>query len=257
MGKSIFRFTTLVFQGLVTAGVIGVFVLTVVFANGTGTDMSFVWGKMLLLCIHAFATFAATLLIAHYTKTATGAEVQVVPLLFLALTLKDIDMINLSFCVTHLFAPWLQSVAFLFQVAFILSSFLFMECGIFQTEINSRKMSQFVLIALASSLYLGLTVPVTYESGAYQQSAFITSSMLRLFLFGFGFVAICAMMLNLLQESPSRKTITKTIAFVMLIVAHTLQANILNSGGRFICLGLHVAGLVILGLVARSSRIWG
>lgn len=45
MGKSIFRFTTLVFQGLVTAGVIGVFVLTVVFANGTGTDMSFVWGK--------------------------------------------------------------------------------------------------------------------------------------------------------------------------------------------------------------------
>ncbi|MCH3919567.1 MAG: hypothetical protein LKE39_03610 [Sphaerochaeta sp.] len=257
MGKGFFRYTTLVIQGLITIAITMLTVWTSVRITGTGEAAYLATWRMGMLCLHALATFIAALLIIHYTKTATGPDVQVMPLLFLAFTLKDMEVVFVSFRVTHLFAPMLGVVAKVFQVSFLLSTFLVLECSIFQAEVNTRKMSQYILIALACSLYFGLTVPISYASDAYLRAAYITSGMLRLFMYIFGGISIVSLVANLLKETPSRNTIIKSIGFTLIIIAHTLQAGMLGPVARFFILWIHIFGLIILVLVARSNRIWG
>jgi len=224
--------------------------------NNGGDIPTFLW-RMVPLCLHALITFIAALLIAQYSKATMGSEVQLLPLLLLSLTFKDLEILNIYYQYCHVLLCDFKVVACIHQIAFIMTTFLAMECGIFQSEINGRKLTQFILVALACSIYLGIAVPINYANDAYLTSSYVTSSMLRFFLYIFGGIGVFSILFGMFQENPSKETIFKSIGYILIITSHTMQAGNRNLIVSLVELSLHILGTVMLVCAAKSNRIWG
>ncbi|MFA6846166.1 MAG: hypothetical protein WCR02_10605 [Sphaerochaetaceae bacterium] len=258
MGKKPFRLVCLGIQALISL-VLGTLTVRamLVLMKAEGATSSLPMEQLIITLLHLIMAFVGACLIMHYYRNTVGPEAQLLPLLFLLLALSDTRILPTYMTLTHDIFFDIKWVSVVFQICFLSISLLYIECGLFQTEINSRKLVQFVLIGFACSICLGLLVPISYNSKGFQLFVSITNYKLRISIYVLGVLGIISSFAILFQENATRSTMLRAFAFSLLMVSHTMNVirpiNIVS----LISTILFGAGLSILVFVTKANRIWG
>lgn len=250
--KHFFRWACLFLEVLVTIMIGGMGVFTLV----TGTPDGEMWLQLVPVLAHLFFNLLFTILILNYSRSTFGSDAQLTPALLLVLSLSDIRVY--PYCALHsvFFAVNLAIIAHVFQVALIAGLLFSMECMVYMTEINSKRINNGMAAALAAALLVGVYSPASPNIAAFLNGAYVTALVLRTALVVLGVIGALVSLGTLVQENVSKETVVKCIAYTMDIVALVLLVFPYHFIRSISAILLMLASTIILMLVARSRRIF-
>lgn len=254
MGKQVSKYLCLVIQ-IICFLALGTLLLFSYLSNPENSD--FIFWKLLPVASHLLILLVAAILLGHYTRTTIGVDAQLLPFLFVFLSLTDLRICSSCFLEAHLLPLPLEPISQLYQISELYGSFLILQLVTLQSEINTKRIYQLMLITFASSIFFGIYVPISLTSPSFLEMGYITSTNLRILMYILGVLGTVTVIFSLLQGNLSKETILKYIAYILILVANTLSCVPYSRAIGITTLALLLVGCLILVLVARKNQIWG
>ena len=205
---------------------------------------------------HLVISFVLAVMVYHYLRTTFGSDAQLMPFLLLLLSLLDVRVYPACYLYTQSLPLSMAQTARLYQIILLMAILVSMECMLYQTEINVKRINTGILMACAVSLLVGMAVPLSPNTAVFLEGAYIGALTMRVATCILGGIGLAILFCSVFQENVSKETIIKCVAYTMNIIALVLLAFPYGMIRDGIALLLELASLVILMLVARSRRIW-
>ncbi len=256
MKKLFFRNLCLIFQSLTTIAFCALIVYGFFSALEEGVPLFDISLRLGPSFAHLVISFALAVMVYHYLRTTFGSDAQLMPFLLLLLSLLELRVYPPCYRYTQALPLSMAQTARLYQIILLAAILISMECMLYQTEINVKRINTGILIACAVSLLVGMAVPLSPNTVIFLKGAYIGALTMRVAILVLGCIGLLILFCSVFQENVSKETIIKCVAYTMNIIALVLLAfpyGVIRDGIVFL---FELASLVILMLVARSRRIW-
>ncbi|MDY6344555.1 MAG: hypothetical protein SPL79_09705 [Sphaerochaetaceae bacterium] len=256
MKKLFFRHLCLILQSLTTLAFCVLIVYGAYSALEEGVPLFAISLRFGPSFAHLVISLVLAVMVYHYLRTTFGSDAQLMPFLLLLLSLLELRVYPVCYLYTQTLSFSMSQTARLYQIILLAAILISMECMLYQTEINVKRINTGILIACAVSLLVGMAVPLSPNTATFLEGAYIGALTMRGAVCILGGIGLAILFCSVFQENVSKETIIKCVAYTMHIVALVLLAFPYGMIRDGIALLLELASLVILVLVARSRRIW-
>lgn len=256
MKKLFFRNLCLILQALVTVFLCPLLLYCGHAALEEGIPFAQVALRLAPSLIHLIVSLLLAVLLSRFLRTTFGSDAQLMPFLLLLLSLLELRTYPVCYAHTLSLPLALNHVARIYQIILLGAFLIAMECMLYQTEINLKRINTGVLIACAVSLLVGMSVPVSPNTKVFLEGAYITALTMRLATCILGCIGLIVLLFSVLQENVSKETAIKCIAYTTIIIALVLLAFPYAMVRDIIALCLILASMLTLVLVAHGRRIW-
>lgn len=256
MGKYTGRIACYLVQAACTVWIAGTLVAACSWGAGSGHAVLPLAIRFLPTLVHLVASCVISGILIHAQKTTVGSDAQAMPLLLVAMTLLDVRSFPALYAVTGRMWVPLEIVGHGFQTGMLATLLLAMLCMVYQTEINTKTISQGVTVAVALSLIIGAIAPVSPNSTVYLHGAFITGTVMRMACYAIGATGLLVLLASVLQENVSNETMVKCLAYMADIIAVVLLVPSYSFLRDLASSLLSIVSLVVLLLVTRARRVW-
>ena len=205
--------------------------------------------------LHIIVSMVAAVLLCLFYRANTGAEAQLLPTLFLMITLGNIKVLPLYTSITHimLLSPYILSLIYHFAMLF--TAYLLVGSGLFQQGISSSKLSQYIVLGAILSVFLTVLTPVSLNTVQFLTEASLTDKMFATIIYLLEILAIINFVVVAVREKNRHNT-GRCIAFILLIIGNSLLSSFQLIAMNTIGLVLYIAGVAILVMVTRTYHIW-
>lgn len=205
--------------------------------------------------LHIIVSMVAAVLLCLFYRANTGAEAQLLPALFLMITLGNIKVMPLYTSITHIMflSPYVLSLIFHFATLF--TAYLLVGSGLFQQGISSSKLSYYIILGAILSAFLTYLTPVSLNTAQFLTEASLTDRSFSSIIYLLEILAVLNFIVVALREKNRHNT-GRCIAFILLILGNSLLSNFQTIVMNALGLVFYIAGVTMLIMVTRTYHIW-
>ncbi len=205
--------------------------------------------------LHIIVSMVAAVLLCLFYRANTGAEAQLLPTLFLVITLANIKVMPLYSTITHtmLLSPYALSLIYHFATLF--TAYLLVGSGLFQQGISSSKLTHYIVLGAILSVFLTVLTPVALNTVQFLAEIRFTDRMFASIIYILEILAIINFTVVAVREKNRHNT-GRCIAFILLILGNSMLSDFQQIAMNATGLVFYIAGVVMLIMVTRTYHIW-
>lgn len=205
--------------------------------------------------LHIIVSMVAAVLLCLFYRANTGAEAQLLPTLFLMITLSNIKVMPLYTSITHIMLLSPYSLSLIYHFATLFTAYLLVGSGLFQQGISSSKLTQYIVLGAILSVFLTILTPVSLNTVQFLTEISFTDGMFANIIYILELLAITNFAIVAIREKNRHNT-GRCIAFILLILGNSLLNNFQQIVMNALGLVFYIAGVVMLVMVTRTYHIW-